>query len=52
MKKNGHTMSAARKLEVVRAVLKKSKGLTMLHGENLVKHVANSITLYELPSKE
>ena len=45
--KRGHKMGMRRKLEIVRAVLNKSKGITMLHGENLVQHVANSITLYE-----
>ena len=40
-------MSMSRKLEIVRTILNKSKGLTMLHGEKLVHHVANSITLYE-----
>lgn len=45
--KKGHTMSMRRKLEIVRTVLNKSKGVTLLHGEKLVQHVANSITLYE-----
>ena len=45
--KKGHTMSMSRKLEIVRTVLNKSKGVTLLHGEKLVQHVANSITLYE-----
>ena len=45
--KKGHTMSMRRKLEIVRIVLNKSKGVTLLHGEKLVQHVANSITLYE-----
>ena len=40
-------MGMRRKLEIVRTVLSKSKGVTMLHGEKLVQHVANSITLYE-----
>ena len=40
-------MSMSRKLEIVRTVLNKSKGVTMLHGEKLVQHVASSITLYE-----
>lgn len=40
-------MSMSRKLEIVRTILNKSKGLTMLQGEKLVHHVANSITLYE-----
>ena len=40
-------MSMSRKLEIVRTVLNKSKGLTMLHGDKLIQHVANSITLYE-----
>ena len=47
MSKKGHHMSMSRKLEIVRTVLNKSKGLTMLSGEKLVQHVANSITLYE-----
>ena len=45
--KKGHTMSMSRKLEIVRTVLNKSKGVTLLHGEKLVQHVASSITLYE-----
>jgi len=45
--KKGHHMSMSRKLDIVRTVLNKSKGLTMLHGEKLVHHVASSITLYE-----
>ena len=45
--KQRHTISMRRKLEIVRIVLNKSKGLTMLHGEKLAQHVANSITLYE-----
>lgn len=45
--KNGHQMSRDRKVEIVRTVLSRAKGLTMLHGEKLVQHVANSITLYE-----
>ena len=40
-------MGMRRKLEIVRTVLNKSKGVTMLHGEKLVQHVASSITLYE-----
>ena len=40
-------MGMRRKLEIVRAVLNKSKGVTMLHGDKLIQHVANSITLYE-----
>jgi len=52
MKKHGHHMSMRRKLEIVKTVLNKSKGLTMLHGDKLVQHVANSITLYELPTNE
>ena len=40
-------MSMRRKLEIVRTVLNKSKGVTMLHGDKLIHHVANSITLYE-----
>jgi len=44
---NGHTMSIERKREIVRKVLSTAKGCTMLHGEKLVNHVANSITLYE-----
>lgn len=47
MKKKGHQMGMNRKLEIVRTVLNKSKGLSMLHGEKLVNHVANSIVLYE-----
>lgn len=47
MKKKGHQMGMSRKLEIVRTVLNKSKGLSMLHGEKLVNHVANSIVLYE-----
>lgn len=47
----GHQMSMRRKLEIVRIVLNKSKGVTMLHGENLIHHVANSVTLYEKPIK-
>ena len=47
MKKKGHKMSMSRKLEIVRTVLNKSKGLTMLHGDKLIHHVANSIVLYE-----
>ena len=52
--KNGHQMSRDRKVEIVRAVLNRAKGLTMLHGEKLVQHVANSITLYEknIPEKD
>lgn len=45
--KKGHHMSMSRKLEIVRTVLNKSKGVTLLHGEKLVQHVASSITLYE-----
>ena len=45
--KNGHQMGMRRKLEIVRTVLNKSKGVTMLHGDKLVQHVASSITLYE-----
>ena len=45
--KKGHHMSMNRKLEIVRKVLNKSKGVTMLHGDKLIQHVANSITLYE-----
>jgi len=45
--KKGHHMSMSRKLEIVRTVLNKSKGVTMLHGDKLINHVANSITLYE-----
>ena len=40
-------MSMRRKLEIVRTVLNKSKGVTMLHGDKLINHVASSITLYE-----
>ena len=47
MKKKGHQMGMSRKLEIVRTVLNKSKGLSMLHGEKLVNHIANSIVLYE-----
>ena len=47
MKKKGHQMGMNRKLEIVRTVLNKSKGLTMLHGNKLIHHVANSIVLYE-----
>lgn len=47
MNKKGHHMNMSRKLEIVRIVLNKSKGLTMLHGEKLINHVANSIILYE-----
>lgn len=42
----------SRKLEIVRTVLNKSKGLTMLHGDKLIHHVANSITLYELSNEK
>jgi len=45
--KKGRKMSTSRKLEIVSAVLNKSKGVTMLHGDKLIHHVANSITLYE-----
>ena len=45
--KKGHHMSMSRKLEIVRTVLNKSKGVTILHGDKLIQHVANSITLYE-----
>jgi len=48
MKKKGRHMSMSRKLEIVRTVLNKSKGVSILHGEKLIQHVANSITLYEL----
>lgn len=51
MKKNGRAMSMARKLEIVRTVLSKAKGVSMLHGDKLVHHVANSITLYEKPQE-
>ena len=40
-------MSMSRKLEIVRTVLNKSKGVTVLHGDKLIQHVASSITLYE-----
>jgi hypothetical protein len=40
-------MSISRKIEIVRTVLNKSKGITMPHGDKLIHHVANSITLYE-----
>ena len=52
MKTHGKEMSMRRKIDVVTKVLNKSKGLTMLHGDKLIHHVANSITLYELPTKE
>lgn len=52
MNKRGHNMSMSRKLEIVRTVLNKSKGLTMLHGDKLIHHVANSITLYELSNEK
>ena len=45
--KKGHQMSMSRKIEIVRTVLSKAKGLNMLHGDKLVNHVANSIVLYE-----
>jgi hypothetical protein len=44
-------MSISRKIEIARTVLNKSKGITMLHGDKLIHHVANSITLYEKPEK-
>ena len=52
--KKGHQMSMSRKLEIVRTVLNKSKGVTMLHGDKLIQHVASSITLYEkyIPNEE
>lgn len=52
--KLGPTMTMSRKIEVVRSVLNKSKGLKSLHGEKLITHIANSITLYEkyIPPKE
>jgi len=52
--KKGHHMSMSRKLEIVRTVLNKSKGVTMLHGDKLIQHVASSITLYEkyIPNEE
>lgn len=49
--KKGHVMTITRKQEIVRKVLEKSKGVAMLHGEALINHVARSITLYELPTK-
>lgn len=52
MKTHGKEMSMRRKIDVVTKVLNKSKGLTMLQGDKLIHHVANSITLYELPTKE
>ena len=52
MKKHGPVMSTSSKMEIVRTILNKSKGLTMLHGEKLVNHVVSSVTLYELPTKE
>ena len=46
-------MSIERKREIVRKVLSTAKGCqSILHGDKLVNHVANSITLYELPKKE
>jgi len=46
--KNLHEMDTERKREIVRKVLSVSKGVqNILHGEKLVNHVANSITLYE-----
>jgi hypothetical protein len=45
--KLGPQMTMSRKIEVVRAVLNKSKGLKSLHGEKLVNHISHSITLYE-----
>ena len=47
-------MSRDRKVEIVRTVLSRAKGITMLHGEKLVQHVASSITLYEknVPEKD
>jgi len=49
--KKAHVMTITRKQEIVRKVLEKSKGVSMLHGEALINHVAKSITLYELPTK-
>ena len=49
--KKGHVMTITRKQEIVRKVLEKSKGVSMLHGEALLNHVAKSVTLYELPTK-
>ena len=43
-----HEMSIQRKREIVRRVLSVSKGVqNTLHGEKLINHVANSVTLYE-----
>jgi len=50
--KRGREMSYSRKYEIVKKVLTKSKGLTMLHGEHLVDHVTRSIVLHELPVKK
>jgi hypothetical protein len=50
MKRRGHQMSMNRKLEIVRTVLSKSKGVNILHGDRLISHVASSIILYELPT--
>lgn len=47
MNKRGHEISMSRKLDIVRTVLNKSKGVSILHGERLVNHVASSIKLYE-----
>lgn len=47
--KKGHAMTITRKQEIVRKVLEKSKGVTILNGEALMNFVAKSITLYELP---
>jgi len=49
---NGHQMEIERKREIVRKVLSVAKGCTILKGEKLVNHVANSITLYEKPIKK
>ena len=49
--KKGHAMTITRKQQIVRKVLEKSKGVTMLHGDALINHIAKSITLYELPTK-
>ena len=49
--KKGHVMTITRKQQIVRKVLEKSKGVTMLHGDALINHIAKSITLYELHTK-
>ena len=52
MKSTGKQMSLKRKIEIVRSVLSKSKGLSMLSGEKLVLYVAKSINIYELPCND